>query len=310
MAQTEIHGSTVRTRQVVAVGMILASSILIAAVPNLAKLAYESGASILMVLLGRSLVSVLLLGIALLVLGRRFAASARVLRLCVLGGAASALMSFGFLGSIASIDVSLAILIFYLHPVMIAWIGQIRGTYKLTLGRCFYCCVILVGLALALSVRLADLAPMGIALAFLGALAASVMVIANGDAVGEAGSILVNFYSTLIAFVSVCVAGLFIGDLVAPGTTLGWFGIVSAGAAFCLGLGLFFAAIPTIDVARASLIAIVEPLFAILLAMALFGERLGALQWIGVAIVLLGLALLELPPNTLGKALGWNARDV
>jgi drug/metabolite transporter (DMT)-like permease len=159
-------------------------------------------------------------------------------------------------------------------------------------------------------VRLADLAPMGIALAFLGALAASVMVIANGDAVGEAGSILVNFYSTLIAFVSVCVAGLFIGDLVAPGTTLGWFGIVSAGAAFCLGLGLFFAAIPTIDVARASLIAIVEPLFAILLAMALFGERLGALQWIGVAIVLLGLALLELPPNTLGKALGWNARDV
>jgi drug/metabolite transporter (DMT)-like permease len=129
------------------------------------------------------------------------------------------------------------------------------------------------------------------------------MVVANGDAVGEAGSIMVNFYSTLTAFAFVCIASLFVGDLAVPGATLGWLGIVGAGAAFCLGLGLFFAAIPTIDVARASLIAIVEPLFAILLAMVLFGERLGLLQSVGVAMVLLGLALLELPPDALGKVL-------
>lgn len=287
--------------------MILASSIFIAAVPNCAKLAYDSGASILMVMLGRSVVAVLLLGAALLVLRRSFATNARVLRLCVLGGGAAALMNFGFLGSIASIDISLAILIFYLHPVMLAWIGQLRGTYRLTLARVCCCIIILAGLALALSVRLADLAPSGIALAFLAALAAAGLLVANADAVQETGSVLVNFYTTLIALGFICIAGAFVGDLVVPGRPLGWFGIAGAGVGFCLGLALFFAAVRTIDVARASLIAIVEPLFAILLAMALFGERLGLLQWAGVAIVILGLALLELPPGTVSRLLGRKA---
>lgn len=304
MGRTNAQEAAPRTRQIAAVGMILASSLLIAAVPNFAKLAYDSGASILLVMLGRSLVSVLLLGAALLMLRRTFAARARVLWLCALGGGASALMSFGFLGSIASIDISLTILIFYLHPVMIIWIGRLRGTYELTIARFFYCIIILAGLALALSVRLAALDPAGVGLAFLGAFAAAALVVANGDAVKDAGSILVNFYTTLIALGFICIASAIVGDLVVPGTTLGWFGIVAAGAAFCLGLGLFFAAISTIEVARASLIAIVEPLFAILISMALFGERLGLLQWIGVAIVLLGLALLELPPSALGRMFG------
>lgn len=304
---TPVEGTATRAQQAVAITMILASSILIAAVPNFAKLAYDSGASILMVMLGRSVVSVLLLGIALLVLRRSFAVNTRVLHLCAWGGAASALMSFGFLGSISRIDISLAILIFYLHPVMIAWIGQIRGTYRLTLARCCYCFIILAGLALALSVRLADIDPSGVALAFLGALACSALVIANGDAVREAGSIQVNFFTTLIAFGFIGLANLVVGAPVVPGTMLGWAGIVGAGAAFCLGLALFFAAVRTIDVARASFIAIAEPVFAILIAMALFGERLGPLQWAGVAVIVLGLALLELPPGAIAKRLNRKA---
>lgn len=298
------EGTAGRTRQLAAVGLILASCLLIAAVPNLAKLAYDGGASIPAFLIGRWAVSVLLLGAALVALRRPFGASRRVVVRCALGGVAAALASFGFLGSIASIDISLAILIFYLHPVMLAWIGQLRGTYKLTPARLCACAVILAGLALALSVRFTDLAPAGIALGFLGAAAASAMLVVNGDAVQEAGSILVNFYTSLAAFCVVCIAGAAVGNVVMPLTTLGWFGMVGAGAAFCLGLVLFFAAIPTIDVARASLIAIVEPLLGILFAMALFGERLDLVQWLGVAIVLAGLALLELPPGAIQRTLG------
>jgi drug/metabolite transporter (DMT)-like permease len=296
--------TTTRTRQLAAVGLILASCVLIAAVPNFAKLAYDGGASIPAFLIGRWAVSVLLLGAALLTLRRRFGASRKVLLRCVLGGGAAALASFGFLGSIASIDISLAILIFYLHPVVLAWIGQLRGTYRLTATRLCSCAIILVGLSLALSVRFAQLAPSGIALAFLGALAASAMLVANGDAVQEAGSILVNFYTALTALCVICIASVITGDVVVPVTALGWFGVVGAGAAFCLGLVLFFAAIPAIDLARASLIAIVEPLLGILLAMALFGEQLDLLQWLGVAIVLAGLALLELPPGAIQRMIG------
>ena len=38
--------------------------------------------------------------------------------------------------------------------------------------------------------------------------------------------------------------------------------------------------------------------------MALFDERLTGLQWIGVAIVLVGLALLEVPPGLIDRLLG------
>jgi drug/metabolite transporter (DMT)-like permease len=291
-------------QQVVAIGMTLGSSLLVAAVPNFTKLAYDSGASVFLVIVGRSLIAVLLLGGALLVLRRSFAASRRVFRLCAVGGLASASMTFGFLSSVSRIDVSLAILIIYMYPVILGWLGHVRGTYRLTPMRLACCAIVLVGLALALWVRPAQLDPLGIALAAFGAVAAAALVIANADAVGEAGSIRVNLYTSISALGFVLIASLVAGDLVLPGTRVGWFGLLASGTAFCIGLALFFAAIPAIGMMRASLIGTVEPLFGILIAMALFDESLTVLQWIGVTIVLLGLVLLEVPQGLINRLLG------
>ncbi len=284
--------------------MVLASTVLVAAVPNFAKLAYDSGASVLLVVLGRFLVGTLLLGSALFALRRDFATSNRVIRLCVLGGFSAGIMTFCLLSSIVALDISLAILIFYLHPVIIAWLGHVRGTYELTPSRLLYCLLVLIGLALALSVSFARLAPGGIGLALGAAFAAAFLVIANGDAVSEAGSILVNFHTSLTALIVIGFASLTTSALIVPGAAMGWLAIVGAGAAFSLGLVLFVAAIPAIGMVRASLIGVVEPLITILIAMAMFGERLAGLQWVGVAIVLSGLALLELPPKYLSQLVG------
>src|SRR4029434_5575802 len=119
-------------QQLAAIGMALGSSLLVAAVPSFAKLAYDSGASVFMVVVRRSLIAVVLLGGTLLVLRRSFAASSRVLRLCAVGGLASASVTFGFLNSVSRIDVSLAVLIVYLFPVIVGWLGHVRGTYRLT----------------------------------------------------------------------------------------------------------------------------------------------------------------------------------
>lgn len=294
-------------QQLAAIGTVIVSSCMIAGVPIFAKLAYLLGASILVVVVRRTAVAALLLGVMLTALRQSLRASTRVLRLCVVGGIASALTSLGFLGSIASIDVSLAMLIVYLHPVIIALIGRMRGTYKFGLPRTLFCIAIVLGLALALSVKLTDVAPSGIALAFLGAASLSVMLVVNDDAVSGAGPIVVSFYTTLFSFVAACIGGVFVGEVAIPGTSSGWIGLCGAGSFYCFGLTLFVAAIRFIDVARASLIGLIEPLIAILLAMALFDEHLNALQRLGVGIVLLGLALLELPPTFLGKMFGRRA---
>lgn len=287
--------------------MIFGSSVMIAAVPIFAKLAYNSGASILVVVLGRTAIAAVLLGLALIVLRQSFRASNRALRLCVVGGLASALASLGFLGSVASIDVSLAMLIVYLHPMIIAFAGRMRGTYKFGWVRVLCCVVVLAGLALALSVKLTSLAPSGIALACLGAVSLSVMLVVNGDAVSEAGAIVVSFYTTLVSFLGAGIVSMFVGVLTAPETPLGWVGFFGAGSSYCLGLALFVAAIRFVDVARASLLGLTEPLIAIFLAMALFDEHLAPLQWLGVGTVLLGLAVLELPPALIARIVGREA---
>ena len=288
-------------QHIAGVGMVFVSTVLLAAMPSLAKLALDSGASVLFVMLGRFSVSVLLLAFALSAFKRGLIPSGRVALLCVLAGIATATMSFGFISAIRSIDVSLTILIFYAHPVIVAWLGHLRGSYALTRARLFFCTLTLIGLALALSIRIEQIAPSGIALASLSALSAAVMILANGDAVAEAGSTLVNFYTSLVALVLVGIASVATLSLIAPTTLVGWFGIAGAGSTYCLGIGLFLAAIPAIGLVRATLITVLEPLMGILLAMALFGARLEALQWLGVAIVLLGLFLLELPAELLGR---------
>ena len=292
-----------------AIVMVLVSSFLVSIGPNFSKLAYQSGASMPLVMAGRFLVTVLLLGTLLLCQRRSILASPRVLRLCLIGGIANAFTSFGVLTAITRIDLSLVILIFYLHPIFIVWLGHMRGTYDLNRFRLFCSALILVGLALALSVSFARLDALGVALAVIGACGAAGLIVANGDATREAGAVLVNFYSAIVALVPVCAIGIAVGPLDLPGTGTGWFGLFGTGAAMCLGFALFFAAIPPIGIARATMITVVEPVITILLAMALFGERLSAIQWLGAFVVVAGLLLLETPANVANRLLAF-ARGV
>jgi drug/metabolite transporter (DMT)-like permease len=284
--------------------MVIASSALIAIVPNFSKLAYESGASVPLVIAGRFLVTVLLLVALLIVQGRSFVASARVLRLCLLGGIATAFMSFGVLSAITRIDISLVILIFYLHPMLIAWLGHLRGTYVLNRFRLLCCALILIGLALALSVDLERLDAWGVVLALVGTCGVTGLIVFNGEATRENGTLIVNFYTAAVALVPACAAALLIGPLDLPQTGMGWFGLLSTGIFYCLGLALFFAGLRPIGMVRATMITVIEPVLGILVAMLLFGERLSAVQWIGVAVVVAGLLLLEIPMDTANRFFG------
>lgn len=297
-------GGGIAVVQAGAIAMVLVSSLLVSVAPNFSKLAYQSGASVPLVIAGRFLVTVLLLGVVLLWQRRSFVTSGRVLRLCLLGGVSNAFLSFGLLTAITRIDLSLVILIFYLHPIFIAWFGHLRGTYDLNRFRLLCCALILVGLALALSVSFDRLDAMGMACAVIAASGAAALIIANGDATREAGAVLVNFYSATVALVPACIVGAVVGPLDLPGTGAGWLGLLGTGAAMCLGFALFFAAMPPIGMVRATMLTVVEPVFTILLAMALFAERLSAVQWFGVAVVVGGLLLLETPLGTVNRMLG------
>ena len=80
-------------------------------------------------------------------------------------GVAHALAVLGIMGAVAYIDVSLAILIVFLHPFLIAIVEHFRGESRLTPALVARIAVAVVGLGLALAVKLDALDPLGVGLA-------------------------------------------------------------------------------------------------------------------------------------------------
>jgi drug/metabolite transporter (DMT)-like permease len=107
----------------------------------------------------------------------------------------------------------------------------------------------------------------------------------------------VNFYLTAVTVaVFACVATALDGWAL-PSGTVGWLGLGGAGVGITVGLLTFLAAFRFIGAVRATMMSNVEPLFGILFAVVLLGERLHPSQWAGVVLVVAALVLFEMPPR-------------
>jgi drug/metabolite transporter (DMT)-like permease len=71
-----------------------------------------------------------------------------------------------------------------------------------------------------------------------------------------------------------------------------WFGLIGIGVVSTFVAVLaFYSGAHRIGAARASIVSTVEPIWTIVLASLLFGERLGPLQLVGGAMILLGVVI-------------------
>jgi drug/metabolite transporter (DMT)-like permease len=287
--------TTVTDRQGVGIALVVISAMAIAIVPTAARLAYDGGSNTLTVVTLRGLIAIALIGAYLGFSGGSFRASPSAIRWSILSGLFYAAMAYGYLGSVAYIPVSLAILIFFIHPILIALIAHLLGKEHLGPKKLMLALMVFVGLAAVVGPDMSTLDPMGIALALLAAVTVCGMILCNAEAQREASSTLVNLYMTTVTAVIFVAVTSLLGTWVFPSTSLGWAGIIGAGLGLALGLLGFFAAFRFIGAVRATMISNLEPLLGILLAMAILGERLEGWQWAGALVVFAGLILFEMP---------------
>lgn len=286
------------SQQVVGISLVVVSAILTAVVPTAAKLAYDAGTTTLTVLSARGLIAVAVLSLAMLVTGQSFAIGRKALLACFLAGVAYLFMAYGYIGSVAYIPVSLAVLIYFTHPLLMALIAHLRSTERLNGRKISLVIAIMLGLALALGPELAVLDPLGIALAGLASVAVCGLIFYAVEAQKGASSIQVMVYSGLVT--SVVFSALTIGFEAwsLPQSALGWVGLISAGLGSAVGLLTFFAAFRHISPVRATMISNLEPLLGVLIAVAVLGERLASWQWLGVIVAVVGLVLFEKASGT------------
>ncbi len=245
--------------------------------------------------------------------------------------------SFAFFASLQVVPISLASIITYLYPAMVAvmatrFVRRLEGRRAwLALG------ISLVGVALTLGgIPAGELPPLwGLALAFANALIYAIWIVLQARLAGErpgrpATPAAIDIPpgdaemaatemapaspdpSPAAALMTTATASVYALLLLGTGGSVSPLALPDGSWPALLGLGListaiaiqtFYAGVRRVGGARASLISTVEPVYTVALAVLLFGEHLTTMQLAGGALVIGAVILAETGrPDTVAEA--------
>lgn len=288
------EGAAARARFRLGTALVALSALAFGCITTLSRLAYDGGATPAALVLLRSAVFVVLVGLFLGMRGRRLRLPPRLLPATLWLGAAMLAMSVGYLASVAFIPVSLAALIFYTYPLVVPLLAAAAGRERLTAFKLIAAATAFAGLGLALGPGFAALDPRGVALALTASVGVALAVTFSGPVVRGNDPLAINLYVNLWILLAVAGYAAAAGGIAWPATA----GAVAAAAGatllFVVAIGSWFAAAPMIPPVRVALLFNIEPLVSIAAAAMLLEERLSPLQLAGAAIALGAVALVTL----------------
>jgi drug/metabolite transporter (DMT)-like permease len=266
------------------------------------KLAYDQGATVGTLLSLRFMLAAAVLWAltvatgalpALRGLSRRDAAAA-----LGLGAIGYGLQATAYFAALERLDASLLSLLVYTYPVIVTVaaiaLGRDRASRRTGAALALACSGLVLVLAGAAA---AALDPLGTALGLTAAVVYSTYILVSTGISERVGPLALSTLVCTGAAVSLTLASIATGDW-APGAvstaglaSLGGLALVSTVAGICL----FFAGLRRVGPAAASILSTLEPVVAVALACAVFGESLGHAQLAGGALVLLAVLVVRAP---------------
>jgi len=286
---TSVNTTAPLQSNAIGVGFILLSGLGVVFLPTTAKFAYLDGSNVMTVAFARGVIAVALLASIAGAMRLSFTMPRALLPSSLVAGIAQALFVYGVYAAIISINISLALLILYLYPIVLAFHQHRRGVIRVRPVQ--WLCALLTGagLALILGVRFEQISLAGVSLALMAMLATVVITLTNHRVTASLGSLVSNFYMSTWSLAIFALVLLLVGDFARPQTSLGWSALVGNGFAYCLAWVGFFAGARILGATRASMLSLVEPPAAAFGAWLLFGETYTPLQWFGFCVVLAAL---------------------
>jgi drug/metabolite transporter (DMT)-like permease len=253
--------------------------------PILGKVAYSAGVGVLPLLAWRYVLAALL--IAALERGPRPPLRVR-LRLWAIGSV-FVVNSIAYFRALSEIPASVTALVLYTYPVMVALLAAVVGVERLT-GRALLAAAgAFAGCALTARGAPAG-APLplsGVAWALVAALVyASYIVLSSRFGAGVPARVLALHLAQAAAVVCVAFA-LADGGLSLPLVPRGLLAVAGIGVvSTVVAMTVFLAGLALVGPTRASVLSSLEVIVTLVLAFVLLGERLGAWQWAGAALIL------------------------
>ena len=215
------------------------------------------------------------------------------------GGLLVALFEVAYQFAIAGAGVAGAAALLYTAPVIVAVLARVLLKEALTVTRVLLALLVMAGVALTVtggSNAGAEAARLGIGAGIAGGLVSALSyagtTLLARFAVPRYGAVRVLFLEALGGIVILGIVLPLAGHPpTPPPSAAAWRGVagLTAGAVLAANL-LFFAAVRRIEAAPAAVAATIEPVVGTLLALLLFNQRLNGLGWLGLSLVVGGVA--------------------
>lgn len=210
------------------------------------------------------------------------------LMLFFMGGLAYASMAGLYLSSVAYIPASLASLLLYTYPMLVAFLSVITRQEVLSWNKVAGIISSALGLVLILGVNLQGVNLTGVFLALGAAVVYTIYIVIGSVVLKERGPLVSTAIITSSAALSYGLVGHFVGFTWSLSIST-WFFILGI-AFFCtiVAVFTFLFGVQSIGPTSASIISSLEPVMTFIFAILLFQERLTTVQGLGGLLVLMG----------------------
>jgi len=270
-------------------GPVLAAATMFTVSDVFAKLALEGGTDTLSLLTSRSIVGIALV-LAWLRLGAPAAPlTARTKWVSLALGVLLAVNLFGVFKAIELAPVSIAILTYFVYPLLTGLIGAATGLDRLTWTGATTALAAFGGFALIIGANAVDLAPLGILAALGGALCRSAMLLITRAALKGADARLVTWYTLWSSMLIFAALSLAAWDWHWPQSASGWTAFAGIGFTTTAAILALYVSTQRIGPFRTALYMNLEPLMTAVLSAIVLGDRLTPLQILGGAVMIAAL---------------------
>jgi probable blue pigment (indigoidine) exporter len=255
----------------------------------LARFAFEDGSNAATVVSVRCTFAALAIGLALGIDGDPRRTTVRERSLLLGLGVFFALGVFSFYKAIEILRVPLAILVFYVNPLVIGVFGALAGFERLTGRTLLFALVSLVGLALATGASPETVDAAGIFFAVLAAALTAAVLVVSTHRLSHINAKNRTFWMMLSTSAAVTAATLAGDALMWPRSALGLWAVAGVCVLYAIGLVALFTSATRIGPLRTGLVMNLEPIVAIGGSWLLLGQGLAPAQLAGGALVIAGI---------------------
>ena len=264
----------------------------------LARFANASGTDVAGLLIGRFSIAGAVLVAVMVATRRRFPRGRTLLVAVAMGAIGYVLQSASFFAALHHATAGLVALLLYAYPTIVTLLAAAFLGERLSARRLVLLAAGFGGIALMLGGGSGSMT--GVALGLAAALVYSVYILVGARELGDADALGVSTVVCLSAAATLTLSAPFTSPDF-PRDAAGWLAVAGIAACTVVAILCFFAGLKRVGPSTASIVSTLEPVVTVVLAWAILGETLGALQLAGGAVVLGVAALLAraepLPAN-------------